>query len=765
MKGANEGSKDYEIERMLVKEMSRVLIHDTTIEIVPDRNRRRNSSPRPRLMAFDEPTGDEEVRICDICKLLAYSRYRVLDDNRTNGKERLVEALSLLMGTPSTMERIKSIELGYSGNSDVDITQQYQKTKNHISSPSIVTRSRARRITRSSASSTSSPSTIALTSSALLGDDSSTPGKGYTSPTRRKVGMRKKRLSGLLGMSGDGDDDSSSSGVGGHGGGSGGGMQYEKLNDEDGPTPCERTSSNNITLQPPLAPPFDQRAPRRFAPSGASNVHKPHYYDDGEVRTVSASPRMRVTPNRRRSETHDGDMDVNRNSIAEEISPVSFGGSDWMTLSTPHLSRSSRPSRHLMLYQRGMQSRQDRLNRLKKHKEDQDVKELASCTFKPRTRTSSTSTSSKRGHVDVPPTAVRDVVVNPRGYSEAVSRLQRGYRERQLMREVVENRDPDGTAMQQLIRNQKASDTLNGIESTPVVPRGNSRSLPRGKGSMGRRGRGRAMRRAPPDGDAPATSISPPTTERNNKRNPRTSSDCKMGRSSTPNSGRLNLKRDSPFTRLPSITKRNSHSRANRCRGSGGGGGGGGRTWDGEWIEVEVTRNSETGSGRRYVVGKLLIQEGQSSRAVHEAVMAFSQKHRLKTAETLELHKALKHKLDTEDYDDIPSQQINYDDHIHHSSPHGDNNTSRVMESPHRIVDSPGLCPPTTPLFPNTAAPIARPPRSSISQSKGRGGGADVENDCCELSFGSSSSVEDDDNLGHINDLNIRQSNSANEGN
>ncbi|KAF4689367.1 hypothetical protein FOZ60_001702 [Perkinsus olseni] len=438
-------------------------------------------------------------------------------------------------------------------------------------------------------------------------------------------GTRRRRVSSFRSKGDTGYDSSSSST---------GGMQYEKLEEEDG---LLDGGNDGVLLQPPAAPPFDQRAPRRFVSNGPSAA--------GAGRAVSASPRMnwKSTP-RKRGVSRGGD-EPNRNSVAEEISPVSFGGSERMDYFTKPGQRISRPSRHLMLYQRGMQSKEDRLRRLKRVQEAKEMEELASCTFKPQTRGSSISAAppSTQKSAETPNTDSKSV--NPRGYTEAVSRLQRGYRERQLMREVVENRDPDGAAMQQLIRNQKAGDTSN-IDVTPGS-RGSTFRLPRGGTQIGRRTGGRGVRRAPPDGDAPATSISPPTTERN-KRNSRTS-EAKLRPSSsrTPNNGRLSVKRESPYARLPSISKRNSHPRG---RGRAG------RT-DGEWIEVEVTRNSETGSDRRYVVGKLLIQEGQPPRAIHEAVIAFSQKHRLKTSETIELHKVLKHKLDTKDYDDIPSQR------------------------------------------------------------------------------------------------------------
>ncbi|KAF4663946.1 hypothetical protein FOZ61_001275 [Perkinsus olseni] len=702
---------------------SRMLLQPTQQETaaLPDR-KRRNSSPR-RVMTFD-PTGEEEVRVSDICGFLACARLAVegrgektLTQQTVSGpRERLIEALKLLMETPRAKERMKTIDSTHGGIADVE-TEPPETTTSPLAS-----RSRRRRSLRSSASS-SSPSTIALTSSTMPGAGDSSPTKRFTSPTRRKAGNRRRRVSSFRSKGDTGYDSSSSST---------GGMQYEKLEEEDG---LLDGGNDGVLLQPPAAPPFDQRAPRRFVSNGPSAA--------GAGRAVSASPRMNWKSTPRKSGVSRGGDEPNRNSVAEEISPVSFGGSERMDYFTKPGQRISRPSRHLMLYQRGMQSKEDRLRRLERVKEAKEMEELASCTFKPQTRGSSISAApaSTQKSAETPNTDSKSV--NPRGYTEAVSRLQRGYRERQLMREVVENRDPDGAAMQQLIRNQKACDTSN-IDVTPGS-RSSAFRLPRGGTQIGRRTGGRGVRRAPPDGDAPATSISPPTTERN-KRNSRTS-EAKLRPSSsrTPNNGRLSVKRESPYARLPSISKRNSHPRG---RGRAG-------RADGEWIEVEVTRNSETGSDRRYVVGKLLIQEGQLPRAIHEAVIAFSQKHRLKTSETIELHKVLKHKLDTKDYDDIPSQRGTTPE-TPTATPYADSPTPPPVNTSVNSRSKPPSSSPRPSRAHSPLAPAEQPSKDDAAQENA----APASNDC-ELSFGSGSSLEGHlqrlDELGLEEPLNSRQ--------
>ncbi|EER14193.1 hypothetical protein Pmar_PMAR029257, partial [Perkinsus marinus ATCC 50983] len=251
--------------------------------------------------------------------------------------------------------------------------------------------------------------------------------------------------------------------------------------------------------------------------------------------------------------------------------------------------------------------------------------------------------------------------------------------------------------------------------------------LPHGGAPLGRRTGRRGVRRAPPDGDAPATSISPPTTERN-KKNLRTSDHMiRPSSNRTPNSGRLSVKRESPYARLPSISKRNSHSKG-RGRSA--------RT-DAEWIEVEVTRNTETGGDRRYVVGKLLIQEGQPPRAIHEAVMAFSQKHRLKASEIVELHKVLKHKLDTKDYDDIPAESDKLQE-CPISSPCLENSTPPHVNAGVDPNGKPPFSSPRPSHLHSPSASIESPTEAAAIP----GNAASAPNDC-ELSFGSSSSLEE----------------------
>ncbi|KAF4710143.1 hypothetical protein FOZ62_008435 [Perkinsus olseni] len=237
-------------------------------------------------MTFD-PTGEEEVRVSDICEFLACARLGVegrgektLAQQTVSGpRERLIEALKLLMETPRAKERMKTIESTQGGIGDVE-TEPPETTTSPLAS-----RSRRRTSLRSSASS-SSPSTIALTSSTMPGAGDSSPMKrrghaidagrldsvGYTSPTRRKAGTRRRRVSSFRSKGDTGYDSSSSST---------GGMQYEKLEEEDG---LLDGGNDGVLLQPPAAPPFDQRAPRRFVSNGPSAA--------GAGRAVSASPRM-----------------------------------------------------------------------------------------------------------------------------------------------------------------------------------------------------------------------------------------------------------------------------------------------------------------------------------------------------------------------------------------------------------------------------------------------------------------------------------------
>ncbi|EER18167.1 hypothetical protein Pmar_PMAR017004, partial [Perkinsus marinus ATCC 50983] len=166
---AKGSGKDFEVEEMIVREMSRMLMRPSREDLpaLPERLRR-HSSPR-RVTAF-EPSGDEEVSVIDICKVLALALLDVegkmvedfANEATNEPRERLIAALKLLMGTPTALERMKTIELTYGG------VEEHEAPLSDSTTSPVVGRSRRRRTVRSSASS-SSPSTIALTSSPLPG--------------------------------------------------------------------------------------------------------------------------------------------------------------------------------------------------------------------------------------------------------------------------------------------------------------------------------------------------------------------------------------------------------------------------------------------------------------------------------------------------------------------------------------------------------------------------------------------------------------------
>ncbi|KAF4737002.1 hypothetical protein FOZ62_008760, partial [Perkinsus olseni] len=130
------------------------------------------------------------------------------------------------------------------------------------------------------------------------------------------------------------------------------------------------------------------------------------------------------------------------------------------------------------------------------------------------------------------------------------------------------------------------------------------------------------------------------------------------------------------------------------------------------------------------VVGKLLIQEGQPPRAVHEAVIAFSQKHRLRTSETIELHKVLKHKLDTKDYDDIPTQRGTTPE-TPTATPCADSPTPPPANTSVNSSCKPPSSSPRPSRAHSPLAPAEQPSKDAAAQENA----APASNDC-ELSFG-----------------------------